>query len=142
MKKILTLTLIMVLTLIAGLSLTVGATTDPFDAEGVSFTIYYVTVDSAIENGTVTANAAKASASTTITLTVTPDEGYELDTISVKDANGVDVSDGREYYLLVTPYTVIGDSVKNGKTVKVDVDTDGKASFVAKENHTISVVCD
>ena len=77
----------MILTTVVGFPLTASATTDPFDGEWVPITVttYAITVDSAIENGTVTSSAAKVSAGATVTLTVTPDDGYELDTLTVSD---------------------------------------------------------
>jgi len=50
--------------------------------------IYSVTVDSAVTNGTVTASPTDAAKGETVTLTVTPDEGFELDTVTVFDKNG------------------------------------------------------
>lgn len=44
------------------------------------------------ENGTVTANKAKATIGTTVTLTVTASDRYELKKISVKNSSGTDVS--------------------------------------------------
>ena len=57
----------------------------------VTPTTYGITVEES-ENGVVTASPKSASAGTKVTLTVTPDEGYELDTITVKDAWGKDVA--------------------------------------------------
>lgn len=48
-------------------------------------TEYTITIDGTT-NGTVTASAEKAKQGTEITLTVTPATGYELDVLSVKDA--------------------------------------------------------
>ena len=50
-----------------------------------------ITVESA-ENGEVTSSHKTASKGTTVTLTVTPDEGYELDTLTVTDGSGNKVS--------------------------------------------------
>ncbi len=52
---------------------------------------YTVTCGSS-ENGTVTANKAKAAIGTTVTLTVTASDRYELEKISVKNSSGTDVS--------------------------------------------------
>ena len=49
---------------------------------------YSVTIASGITNGTVTTDKAIAQMGDTVTLTVTSDEGYELDTLTVTDANG------------------------------------------------------
>jgi uncharacterized repeat protein (TIGR02543 family) len=57
----------------------------------IGVTTYSVTVEEA-EHGTVTASPKSASQGTDVTLTVTPDEGYVLDTLTVKDASGSDVS--------------------------------------------------
>lgn len=43
---------------------------------------YYITIDSG-ENGTVSADKERAAAGETVTLTVTPDWGYELDSLKV-----------------------------------------------------------
>ena len=56
--------------------------------KAVAPTTYTITVDTA-ENGTVTANKTSAAAGETITLTVSPAEGYELDTLTV---NGTAIS--------------------------------------------------
>lgn len=48
---------------------------------------YSVTVPS-IPNGTITVNPKYASAGATVTITVKPNTGYELDTLTAKDADG------------------------------------------------------
>ena len=48
---------------------------------------YNITVASNITNGTVTPSATSLAAGKTFTVTATPNEGYELDTITVKDAD-------------------------------------------------------
>ena len=59
-------------------------------------TMYTVTVSSSIEHGKVTADKTSAEAGATIKLTATADDGYELDSYSVKDAseNALTVTDG------------------------------------------------
>ena len=49
---------------------------------------YTITVPDDIEGGTVKASPTRASRGTTVTLTVTPDEGYQLDRLTVRDADG------------------------------------------------------
>lgn len=49
---------------------------------------YKVTVDSNIKNGKVTTSATSLAADETFTVTAKPNEGYELDTITVTDAEG------------------------------------------------------
>ncbi len=52
---------------------------------------YRITVDSD-GSGTVTANRSTASAGSTVTLTVKPDEGYQVDQLTVTDRNGKEIS--------------------------------------------------
>lgn len=48
---------------------------------------YNITVASNITNGTVTTSVTSLAAGKTFTVTATPNDGYELDTITVKDAS-------------------------------------------------------
>ncbi len=54
---------------------------------GWSASTYAVTVEKP-EHGKVASNRASASSNSTVTLTVTPDSGYELDTLAVTDSRG------------------------------------------------------
>lgn len=49
---------------------------------------YKIAVDSNITNGTVTTSATSLAAGKTFTVTATPNDGYDLDTVTVKDASG------------------------------------------------------
>ena len=49
---------------------------------------YTVTVDANIQNGSVTPDKTSAAEGEAVNLTVTPDEGYQLETLTVTDANG------------------------------------------------------
>ncbi len=51
----------------------------------VDETTYDVNISNSITNGTVTANPTSAAENKSVTLTVTPDPGYELDTLTVDD---------------------------------------------------------
>ena len=51
-------------------------------------TKYTVAVDNNIKNGTVTPSATSLAAGKTFTVEATPNEGYVLDTVTVKDASG------------------------------------------------------
>ena len=53
---------------------------------------YTVTVDKNIKNGTVTPSKTSLAAGETFTVTATPNDGYELDTITVTDAEGKSVA--------------------------------------------------
>ena len=57
---------------------------------GTIETKYDISVDSAA-NGTVKASASTSAKDKTVTLTVTPDEGYVLDTLTVTDRDGKNV---------------------------------------------------
>ncbi len=58
---------------------------------GGSPSTYQVKTEGKTANGTVTISPSAAAAGTTVKLTATPDAGYTLDTLSVKDASGVEV---------------------------------------------------
>jgi len=55
-------------------------------------------------NGTVTANKTSGNVGDEITLTVTPNEGYELDTLT---ANGVDIKETKKFTLVEGENTVV-----------------------------------
>ncbi len=69
------------------------------DSQNVTATYnptYTVTVNES-QHGKVEANPARSVADTEITLTITPDEGFELDQLTVKDASDGDVTVGAGY---------------------------------------------
>ncbi|MCL2138406.1 MAG: hypothetical protein FWH41_02625, partial [Treponema sp.] len=64
--------------------------------------VFYITVDSAITNGTVIPDAPMATEGTTVTLTVEPDEKYMLSTLTITMGSGgtvtpAEVTAGSEY---------------------------------------------
>nr|WP_165359849.1 hypothetical protein [Parabacteroides goldsteinii] len=63
---------------------------------GWTFTIikkqHNITIASPMENGKVTADKIAAIEGETVTLTVSPDKGYELESLSCKQSNGTSVS--------------------------------------------------
>ena len=66
---------------------------------GSASSTYSVSV-STVDNGSVSASPSRASEGATVTITVTPDDGYELDTLTVTDADGnnirlTDAGDGK-----------------------------------------------
>ncbi|MCI5842502.1 MAG: S-layer homology domain-containing protein, partial [Clostridiales bacterium] len=61
--------------------------TRPSSGGGSSSTTYAVNVEKA-KHGSVDSNRSRASSGTTVTLTVQPDNGYELDELTVTDKNG------------------------------------------------------
>lgn len=54
-------------------------------------TLYTVHIDDGMVYGTVSANPMEAAAGATITLTITPDNGYKLSALEVKDATGAPI---------------------------------------------------
>ena len=67
-----------------------------YDDDDDEPTMYSVTVSNSIEHGRLSVDKTSAEAGATIKLTATADNGYELDSYSVKDAsaNGITVTDG------------------------------------------------
>ena len=57
-------------------------------AGGISNPGYSVTTPSTAENGSVTASSKNAAKGSTVTVTVKPDDGYQLDKLTVADAKG------------------------------------------------------
>ena len=73
---------------------------------GSSATTYTVTVPSSIDHGKITVSPKSASKGKTVTITATPDEGYKVGTITVKDKDGneIEVKDaGDGKYTFVMP---------------------------------------
>ena len=99
---------------------------------------YTVTVNAA-ENGTVTADPAEAAEGATVTLTVSPAEGYKLDTLAVKDASEGDV-ELKEDYTFVMPasnVTVTATFVEQvAPTYDVNVDADIENGTVSANKPT------
>ena len=91
---------------------------------------YTFTVDVNIQNGSVTPDKTSAAEGEAVSLTVTPDEGYQMETLTVTDANGDPVAlNGTSFlmpasnvtvtasFVLIPPptYTVTVDaSIQNG----------------------------
>jgi hypothetical protein len=69
-------------------------------------TKYAITV-SPTTNGTVTASAQSAAEGTTVTLTISPASGYEVDAISVKDANNANVTVNMSNYTFTMPASAV-----------------------------------
>ena len=65
--------------------------TRPSSGGGGSVTTYAVNVEDT-DNGTVTVSVKSASKGSTVTLTVKPDEGYQLDKLTVTDKDGKEIS--------------------------------------------------
>ena len=70
---------------------TICGQSQPSSGGGSSVTYYSSTVEQ-VENGTVTVSPKSASKGTTVTISVTADEGYVLDTLTVTDKDGKTVT--------------------------------------------------
>ena len=57
-------------------------------SSGGVVTTYPISIPDSVANGSVKASPAQASAGATVTLTVTPEDGYELASLTVTDAKG------------------------------------------------------
>ena len=89
-------------------------------------TMYTVTVSSSIEHGKVSVDKTSAEAGATIKLTATADEGYELDSYSVKDAsaNALTVTEGT--------FTMPASNVTVSATFKETADQKAAAAVIEK----------
>jgi len=81
---------------------------------------YSVTIAEGIQNGTVTVDKAKAAKDATITITVTPAEGYELDTLSAKDADGNALEITDNTFKMPEKAVEVSASFKQKETVQPD----------------------
>ena len=88
---------------------TVSATfrkVDSGSSGGSGPTNYSITPPSAVANGTVQVSPSRASKGSTVTITVTPDQGYELSSLTVEDRQGkaLDLTDkGDGMYTFTMP---------------------------------------
>lgn len=91
-------------------------------------TKYTVNVDKNIKNGTVTPSKTSLAAGETFTVTATPDKGYELDTVTVKDAKGNSVPATNES---THTYTMPASNVTVSATFKVKTDAKYSVTYTA-----------
>lgn len=88
----------------SGVTITLTAQWSYNGGGGGGTVTYSITVPS-VSNGTVTASRTSASKGTTVTLTVSLDDGYELSSLTVTDANGnvlplTDKGDGKYVFTM------------------------------------------
>ena len=84
--------------------------TDPTPSTGGGGTTTYLVKPASTENGNITVAPRNAAEKSTVTVTVTPDEGYVLDKLTVKDKDGkeIDVKDnGDGTYTFTMPASAI-----------------------------------
>lgn len=89
---------------------------------------YTVTVDKNIKNGTVTPSKTSLAAGEIFTVTATPDDGYELEAITVIDAEGKNVAATNES---THTYTMPASNVTVSATFKVKTDAKYSVTYTA-----------
>lgn len=87
---------------------------------------YTVAVDKNITNGTVTPSATSLAAGKTFTVTATPNDGYELDTVTVKDASNNEIKPNTN-----GSYTMPASNVTVSATFKVKTDAKYSVTYTA-----------
>lgn len=87
---------------------------------------YTVAVDKNITNGTVTPSATSLAADETFTVTATPNVGYELDTVTVKDASNNEIKPNTN-----GSYTMPASNVTVSATFKVKTDAKYSVTYTA-----------
>ena len=87
---------------------------------------YTVAVDKNITNGTVTTSETSLAAGKTFTVTATPNDGYELDTITVTDASNNEIKPNTN-----GSYTMPASNVTVSATFKVKTDAKYSVTYTA-----------
>ncbi|MGN0968392.1 MAG: S-layer homology domain-containing protein [Oscillospiraceae bacterium] len=108
-------------------SITAAPVTPPSSGGG-SVSTYAVSLSDA-SNGAVTVSPANASAGTTVTVTATPDEGYELASLTVTDASGkelalTDKGDGKYTFTMPASKVTVSAAFSRVTLPFVDVPAD------------------
>ena len=113
------------------LKLNVGMMYNNFTNEWETYTAptttYIIKTETAV-NGTVTTSATSLAAGKTFTVTATPNDGYELDTVTVKDAKGNIVPANDES---AHTYTMPESNVTVSATFKEKADTKYSVTYTA-----------
>lgn len=108
--------------------------TNPSGGGGVSGYAISVPSSSSIQGGTVTVSPKQAAKGTTVTITVKPDQGYELDTLTVTDAKGNELTltdAGGGKYTFTMPGTNVKIDVSFRKAVPIWASCTGGAECPA-----------
>lgn len=97
---------------------------------------YTIKVSPDIANGSITANPTSAKAGETVTLTITPNNGYELDWVSVKEDaenNSVTLNNNNKFTMPASNVTISG-GFKAIQTVEAKISSSTRyATFCSKE---------
>ncbi|WP_303107029.1 hypothetical protein [uncultured Ruminococcus sp.] len=104
------------------LSWTTYSSTEPTEPT----TKYTVTVDKNIKNGKVTPSATSLAAGETFTVEATPNDGYVLDTVTVKDASNNEIKPNTN-----GSYTMPASNVTVSATFKVKTDAKYSVTYTA-----------
>ena len=101
---------------------------------------YKITISTdTITNGTVTADKKSAAEGDKVTLTVTPESGYELDTLTVKDADGTAVTVTANSFTMPKSNVTVSASFKAALvTYSVTVGTMTNGSVTASKTTSIA----
>ncbi len=129
---------------VKGTDITFGGVTvkdvlDPLPAG----TVYAVTVDSTITNGTVKTDKNEAAEGTEVTIIVTPDTGYALEALTVTDANNGTVNVTNHKFIMPAKAVTVSASFfacehdydENGKCSKCE--TQAAAKVVDKDGNEL-----
>ena len=112
-------------------NVTTPAPSYPTGGGGSSSTPSYSTTVEKTENGTVTVAPQNASKGTTVTVTVKPDDGFVLNTLTVTDANGSQVTltdKGNGQYTFAMPASAVTVKAVFAKIAQTNPFTDVYAS--------------
>lgn len=102
---------------------------------------YTITIDENIANGTVSANATEAAAGVEVTLTVTPENHYLLDALTVTDAssNLVTVTDNK-FMMPASNVTISAEFVEKTKYQVIYANTQGFEMVYEGEKANVPVL--
>ena len=100
---------------------------------GEKITYYNVKIADS-EHGTAAADKDKEKAGETVTLTISPDTGYELDSLSVKDSAGNDVSVNNNTFTMPESDVTVIAAFRKMKFTIIFYDEDGKTELQRLEN--------
>ena len=109
-------------------------------------TTYAVNIASGIQNGSISANPSNAAADATVTLTVTPAQGYVLESLTVTDANSQTVTVNNNQFTMpasdVTVTATFKEAPQTDFTFTINVTGEGTINLyreTAKEGEVINI---
>lgn len=104
------------------------------------FSVGYIVSVNSTENGTVTADKASAAENDTVTLTVTPDENYEIDSVSYNDGSDHVITPVESVYSFSMPASnvTVSATFKAATPAAYTVTFDANGHGTAPSNQTIT----